>query len=255
MNPDQFIAIRHDGTWAGSTDSEANEEALEAFALNFFAPLKPKPTASKPQSHPGPTPQPQPKPRAQNQRSSSTPNGTTNGLPNSIPTAGTATPDPILQPHYEAWAGTTANLLALALTASTAPSSSLPHAPTSPTSRSTSRPRAPKKLQIRTPQPTLLTTFPSLPAPLTICAIPVCVIYKASPGSLRACKHDVERFFRASGLYGYEWLRQERIRWHPDRFGRLCEEGYREEGRRVAEEMFKVLGVLIEEVGAAGAGG
>jgi hypothetical protein len=38
---DQFIAIRKDGTWAGSID-DINEDALETFALNFFARAKTK---------------------------------------------------------------------------------------------------------------------------------------------------------------------------------------------------------------------
>lgn len=49
-------------------------------------------------------------------------------------------------------------------------------------------------------------------------------------------------------MYSYEWLRQERLRWHPDRFGRLCEEGWREKGKKMAGEMFKLMSVLIEEI-------
>ena len=43
---DQFIAIRNDGTWAGSID-DVNEEALETFALNFFARAKKKSKPSR----------------------------------------------------------------------------------------------------------------------------------------------------------------------------------------------------------------
>jgi hypothetical protein len=46
---DQFIAIRNDGTWAGSID-DVNEEALETFALNFFARAKKKSKPSTSQS-------------------------------------------------------------------------------------------------------------------------------------------------------------------------------------------------------------
>ena len=74
---------------------------------------------------------------------------------------------------------------------------------------------------------------------------------KAEADGLRACKHDVERLLKASGLYSYEWLKQERIRWHPDRFGRLCEEGWRERGRKIAEEMFKIIDGLMAEVEAS----
>jgi hypothetical protein len=46
-------------------------------------------------------------------------------------------------------------------------------------------------------------------------------------------------------LYSYEWLRQERLRWHPDRFGRLCAERFREEGKKKAEEMWKICEELM----------
>lgn len=38
------------------------------------------------------------------------------------------------------------------------------------------------------------------------------------------------------------------MRWHPDRFGRLCEEAWREEGKRLSEEMFKVVDILLGEL-------
>lgn len=96
--------------------------------------------------------------------------------------------------------------------------------------------------------PALLSSFPYLPATVLLCTIPICVLQKADPAGLRACKHDVERLLRASGEYTYEWLRQERLRWHPDRFGRLCEENWKEEGKRLAEEMFKIVDGLISEL-------
>ncbi|KAF1960861.1 hypothetical protein CC80DRAFT_266203 [Byssothecium circinans] len=253
--PDQFVAIRNDGTWAGSID-DINEEALEAFAVNFFRLAKPKTSSSRPHTngyhHP-------------NSNSHSQSNGTndhrsrsgphpTNGNGNSIPRPRNTTPDAATQAQYESWANNTASLFASALAANnTAPR------------------KAPKKLQIRSqtttsttspasPSPSiptsattigqgrLLSSFPYLPPAVTRCSLPACAIHKSDPQGLRACKHDVERLLRASGLYSYEWLRQERIRWHPDRFGRLCEERWREEGKRLAEEMFKIIDILIGEV-------
>ncbi|KAH7552355.1 hypothetical protein BM1_09217 [Bipolaris maydis] len=49
---DQFIAVRKDGTWAGSID-DVNEDALEGFALNFFAKAKTKHRAKQSTSQPG----------------------------------------------------------------------------------------------------------------------------------------------------------------------------------------------------------
>jgi hypothetical protein len=58
----------------------------------------------------------------------------------------------------------------------------------------------------------------------------------------------VEKLLKASGLYSYEWLRQERLRWHPDRFGRLCHEDWRETGKKLSGEMFKLMSALIEDI-------
>jgi hypothetical protein len=224
--PDQFIAIRNDGTWAGSID-DSNEDALSSFASNFFHLAEPRPKKPGPQTNGF--------------------HGQTKGTPGDPETA----PDPATQALYEKWATDTATLFASALAATNGAK------------------RAPKKLQIRNPSQTfiptspstsiptstnsvprgrLLTEFPYLPKHVVLCGIPTCTVLKSDTEGLRACKHDVERLLRASGLYSYEWLRQERIRWHPDRFGRLCDEKWREEGKKVAEEMFKTIDILIEEI-------
>jgi hypothetical protein len=227
---DQFIAIRADGTWAGSID-DANEDALESFALNFFA------RAKQPKNRPGPNPtsaQPQPQ-------------------------SSTAVPNAASQALYAQWSADTATSLAAALAAIAA-----------------DRPKPPRKLQVRSPSaastssapstpspaaeqtplipphaaapPHLLTSFPYLPAAATTCTQQTCAALKADAVGIKACKHDVEALLRSSGLYSYEWLRQERLRWHPDRFGRLCEERWRDVGRKMAEEMFKIVDALVEEV-------
>ncbi|KAF1832698.1 hypothetical protein BDW02DRAFT_570787 [Decorospora gaudefroyi] len=218
---DQFIAIRKDGTWAGSID-DVNEDALETFALNFFARAKTK-HKSKP--------------------------NTSGQTTSSIPTSADARPDAATQALYEKWSTDTAMMLASASAAIGG-----------------SKPKAPRKLQVRSQSSSsdastpplqrnpsssskLLTTFPYLPSTITTCALTACSILKSEPDSIHACQHDVEKLLRASGLYSYEWLRQERLRWHPDRFGRLCEERWRETGKKLAGEMFKLMSVLIEKTG------
>ncbi|KAF2637588.1 hypothetical protein P280DRAFT_109466 [Massarina eburnea CBS 473.64] len=243
VTTDQFVAIRNDGTWAGSID-DSNETALENFVVNFFRLTKKKP---RPES----TPQPQTNNYHQysqsysHSNSQSRANGEYHQRSKSQPHPRPAEtkPDTVTQAQYESWATSTASSFASALAANTA----------SPTHK------APKKLQVRSQsssipasstsvgQGKLLSTFPYLPTSVTTCKLPACAAQKSDPSSLRACKHDVERLLRASGLYSYEWLRQERIRWHPDRFGRMCEEGWRDEGRRLAEEMFKCIDTLIGE--------
>lgn len=214
--PDQFVAIRNDRTWAGSID-DSSEEAIESFALNYFArgKTKHKSKAKDPQQNYSPT---------------------------------ETIPDAASQAEYERWSTDVASAFALALAANGG------------------KARGPKKLQIRNQAskasiPTavngsvpgkLLTGFPYLPPAVTVCRLGTCASTKADPAGIRACKHDVERLFRASGLYSYEWLRQERIRWHPDRFGRLCEESWRDAGRKLAEEMFKVIDTLLTDMEQAG---
>ncbi|KAF1945036.1 hypothetical protein EJ02DRAFT_339546 [Clathrospora elynae] len=218
---DQFVAIQNDGTWAGSID-DVNDDALETFALNFFVREKTK-HKSKP--------------------STSDPSGQ---IPNSVPV--NTIPDAATQALYDKWSTETATMLASA-------SATI----------GGSKPKAPRKLQVRSQSSSsdastpplyrtsssssseLLTSFPYLPSTITTCALTACSILKSDLDSIHACQHDVERMLRASGLYSYEWLRQERLRWHPDRFGRLCEESWRETGKKMAGEMFKLISALMEE--------
>lgn len=232
---DQFIAIRNDGTWAGSID-DINEDALEDFALNFFT--KAKTSRHKSQS------------------------GQQNGARTSQTPPTETRPGAATQALYEQWSKNTASMLTSALSAIGTPSSP---APTSPANDIPIRPR-PRKIQVRSqsnthesPVPTtssapasLLVAFPYLPPAITICSLPSCELLKADALSIKACRHDVEVLMRASGLYSYEWLRQERLRWHPDRFGRLCDESWREDGKKMAEEMFKIIDALMIDLRAAG---
>ena len=227
---DQFVAIRNDGTWAGSID-DMNEDALESFALNYFARAKSRHRA--------------------NASTSSPPRGDGGQVPNGMrgPPPAEKKPDAALQALYAQWSTETAVLFAAA-------SASL----------GGSKPKAPRKLQVRslssssdTSNPAsssnkppdkaqLLSRFPYLPAAVTTCALTACTILKAQEASIHACQHDLEKLLKASGLYSYEWLRQERLRWHPDRFGRLCAEEWRETGKKLAGEMFKLMSALIEDI-------
>lgn len=202
---------------------------MQSFASNYFAHARTKP-------------RPNPRPEEAN-----TPNETTQSA--------NQTPSPADQALYEQWEADVATAFASALAANGGKGA------------------GPKKLQIRNQKPSpasptpppavpsgpkegkLLDRFPYLPASAATCALDACKTAKEDPAGVKACKHDVERLFRASGLYSYEWLRQERIRWHPDRFGRLCAPEWREDGRRLAEEMFKIIDSLITDLRQANGGG
>jgi hypothetical protein len=90
----------------------------------------------------------------------------------------------------------------------------------------------------------LLTIFPHLPIAVCTCNEVSCKSRKV-PGSLMACQHDVEPFFRASGMYSLAWLRKERLLWHPDRFGQRCDPDFRAELRRKATELYAIFETLI----------
>lgn len=221
---DQFIAIRKDGTWAGSID-DVNEDALESFALNFFTRARPKYKANPSTSK-------------------------------TIMISTDAKPDAATQALYERWSRETATMIASASAAIGG-----------------SKPKAPRKLQVRSQSSTsttnqssgsrpplssvpsstmkLLTSFPYLPSSITTCVLPSCLLLKSDDEGIHACQHDVEKLLRASGLYSYEWLRQERLRWHPDRFGRLCEDTWKEAGKKMAGEMFKLIHGLMEDLKTA----
>lgn len=92
-----------------------------------------------------------------------------------------------------------------------------------------------------------LTTFPHLPLSVCICKELSCLSEKDEPGSLRACQHDVERLLRASGMYEYAWLKKERLKWHPDRFGQRCDPDFRRELRKKAEKMYQIYEILMAQ--------
>lgn len=223
---DQFIAVRKDGTWAGSID-DINEDALEGFALNFFARAKSK-HKSKPST---------------SQSTGQTPNGTSESAEQKKEAA--------TQALYEKWSTETAVMFAAAAAATAGPKAKQPRKlqvrSQSSSSDASSTPPPPLH-RVPSSSPKLFSAFPYLPSTITTCKLPACKVLKSEENSIHACQHDVEKLLRASGLYSYEWLRQERLRWHPDRFGRLCDEEWRETGKRLAGEMFKFMSVLMEDL-------
>ena len=51
---------------------------------------------------------------------------------------------------------------------------------------------------------------------------------------------------QASGKYSYEWLKEERNLWHPDRFARFVHPDHMERLTLMAEQMFVMYGILME---------
>ncbi|KAF2002198.1 hypothetical protein P154DRAFT_462673, partial [Amniculicola lignicola CBS 123094] len=130
---DQFIAIRNDGTWAGSIEDTASE-TLEGFALNFFRLYKPRSKSKAGINTNGGTSNSNNNSNTNTQTPSPNQNGTlNNGTPH--PPATTPPSQTHLRTLYDQWNKDTTSRLAAAIP--------IPNPPSNP------RTRTPKKLQVR----------------------------------------------------------------------------------------------------------
>lgn len=91
-------------------------------------------------------------------------------------------------------------------------------------------------------------SFPYLPASVLTCEDATCVGRK-NDTPLRACIHDVERFLeRGVGEgYRYQWLKQQKVAWHPDRFVQKFVGEWKDEGMKAVAEMFIILKELADK--------
>jgi hypothetical protein len=42
------------------------------------------------------------------------------------------------------------------------------------------------------------------------------------------------------------WIGRQKRKWHPDRFGRMCDVEFRDEGARLSTEVFSLMGQVEE---------
>lgn len=91
---------------------------------------------------------------------------------------------------------------------------------------------------------TPLQQFPHLPTAARTCRERDCESRRADTGLL-SCRHDVESLLRTSPRYSEEWLRSERLRWHPDRFGRKCHPRHKAALEKQATAMYVIFEELI----------
>ena len=68
---------------------------------------------------------------------------------------------------------------------------------------------------------------------------------------LKACPCTIERLYRASGSSLWTTLEKEKTKWHPDRFAR-CPEVSRKEVTEKAQELFKIIQILLKRHGHFG---
>jgi len=89
--------------------------------------------------------------------------------------------------------------------------------------------------------------FPHLPREASFCKELSCVERKTEKDGLGACKHEVEKLLRASGRYSVEWLRSQRLNWHPDRMGQRFEPRFRAVAIQKATAMYQTFEELLRE--------
>jgi hypothetical protein len=65
-------------------------------------------------------------------------------------------------------------------------------------------------------------------------------------GNLQICPHEVEQLLRGSGCYSYAFLKDERNKWHPDKFARHCHPTHRENLKSKSQELFVEMGLLMD---------
>lgn len=93
-------------------------------------------------------------------------------------------------------------------------------------------------------KPGQLRSFPEMSRYMDSCAEEACKPMKQE--YLGICSHDLARLLRGSGHYTRESLKEERNKWHPDKFARFCHPESRDKLRKKAEAVFVLHGVLID---------
>ena len=87
-----------------------------------------------------------------------------------------------------------------------------------------------------------IASFPWVPRIFYTCRRHDCEVPHSS--KLGFCVHDVEECFGA-GPTGTDELKKAYRNFHPDRFTNCCVEEFKETGRKLSEEMFKVIGLAL----------
>ncbi|CAN9150388.1 unnamed protein product [Alternaria alternata] len=95
-------------------------------------------------------------------------------------------------------------------------------------------------------KPGQLQSFLAMTSYVDECTERDCQLLKEDVSKLGICTHDLRALLQASGKYSYEWLKEERNLWHPDRFARFIHPDHMERLTLMAEQMFVMYGILME---------
>ncbi|CAA9962479.1 SH3 3 domain containing protein [Pyrenophora teres f. maculata] len=94
--------------------------------------------------------------------------------------------------------------------------------------------------------PGWLVKFPNMASYVDECSQLGCQQLKEDDTKLGICIHDLRELLAASGKCSYEWLREGRNVWHPDRFARFCHAEHVDEMKPMAEQMFVMYTKLMD---------
>jgi hypothetical protein len=89
-------------------------------------------------------------------------------------------------------------------------------------------------------------TFPVLSQYINECENDECKPWKEDGPEI--CIHDLTKLLQGSGRFGVQLVKEERNKWHPDRFALFCHPEKREDLKKSAEELFVLMGLLIDHL-------
>lgn len=89
--------------------------------------------------------------------------------------------------------------------------------------------------------------FPAPPEAACVCTEPACRQWKSPQTALQACKHDLRRLITFDPEYTREWLKKERVKWHPDKFTKV-RVGLRADFQAKATHMFTLYEALMDDL-------
>ncbi|KAF2260923.1 hypothetical protein CC78DRAFT_584306 [Lojkania enalia] len=90
-----------------------------------------------------------------------------------------------------------------------------------------------------------LTAFLNL-SQFASCSESRCQSQKGDARGVGICHHNLEKVLQGSGTYTREFLREERMKWNPDRLASICHPQNRDELQKKAEKVFVLIGVLMD---------
>lgn len=93
--------------------------------------------------------------------------------------------------------------------------------------------------------PGQLRSFPSLRDYMIECENAACQPMKTTTQT-GICVHELHTLLDGSGRYSFDWLKEERNVWHPEKFARYCHPSHKEHLKASAQEVFVLYGVLMD---------